>query len=91
MLLEEVGKRFVSQFLKRRHAVSAELGQLIECVFVKADQFPHGVRPSVVDQAVRLEFVPTTGTGECGLRFLRNGEHSWLTHRNLSLAQPRSC
>lgn len=41
MFLQEVGKGFVGQFLRRRHAVAAELDQLVERLVVKVDQLAH--------------------------------------------------
>ena len=39
VLLEQVGKGFVGQFLKRPHPVACKLGQLVERVIVEGDQF----------------------------------------------------
>jgi hypothetical protein len=41
VLPEQIGERFVGQFLDRRHAVAPQLGQLVERVLVEGDQFPH--------------------------------------------------
>ena len=41
MLFEQVGERFVRQFLKARHPVASKLLQLVEGVVVKGDQFAH--------------------------------------------------
>ena len=39
VLLEQVSKGFVGQFLKRPHAVACKLGQLVERIIVEGDQF----------------------------------------------------
>ena len=46
MLLEQVGKGLVGQFLKCRHPVAAKLGQLVEGVVVEGDQFAQTVTSS---------------------------------------------
>jgi len=39
VLLEQVRKGFVGQFLKRPHPVARKLGQLVQRVVVEGDQF----------------------------------------------------
>jgi hypothetical protein len=39
VLLEQVRKSFVGQFLKCRHPVTCKLGELVERVIVEGDQF----------------------------------------------------
>jgi hypothetical protein len=41
VLFEHVGKRFIRQFLKRRHPVAPELLQLVESVVIEGDQLAH--------------------------------------------------
>ena len=45
MLLQEIGKGFIGQFLKRRHPVARQLPELVESVVVKGDQFAHAQDP----------------------------------------------
>jgi len=42
VLLQQVRKRLVGQFLKSRHAIARELPQFIERIVVEGDQFTHG-------------------------------------------------
>ena len=39
MLLEQIRKGFIGQFLKGRHPISRKLGQLVARVIVESDQF----------------------------------------------------
>ncbi len=41
MFPEQIGERFVRQFLNGRHPVARELFQLVERVVVEGDQFTH--------------------------------------------------
>ena len=41
MLLQDVGERFVGQFLNGRHPVAPELLQFVERVVVEGDQLAH--------------------------------------------------
>jgi hypothetical protein len=50
MLLEQISKGFIRQFLKIRHPVARELLELVERVIVKGDQFAHD-RPAPASQA----------------------------------------
>ena len=45
MFLEQIGERFVRQFLKGRHPVARELRQLVESVVVEGDQLAHDCLP----------------------------------------------
>jgi hypothetical protein len=42
VLLQEIGERFIGQFLNRRHPVASQLLELVEHIFVERDQFAHG-------------------------------------------------
>ncbi len=41
MLSEQIGERFVRQFLNRRHPVAPQLPQFVESIVVEGDQFAH--------------------------------------------------
>jgi hypothetical protein len=41
MLLQQVGERFIRQFLNRCHPVAPKLGQLVQRVLIERDQLAH--------------------------------------------------
>jgi hypothetical protein len=54
MLPQEVGERFVRQFLKGRRSVARQLLQLVESIVVEGDQLAHALpllRPDVLRTA----------------------------------------
>src|SRR5713226_4413208 len=68
VLLEQIGERFVGQFLNRRHPVAPKLLQLVEGVVVEGDQLAHASSapaPTSLPRpkADRIGIVPWVGTG----------------------------
>ena len=52
MLLEQVGKGLIRQFLKGRHPIARELRQFVRGVVVEGDQFTHALPAAAISRVL---------------------------------------